>query len=145
MTLPATGTELIIESMGVPLYSARGISQTLAPIEAARQQRRTINGELRDLSVSQMRKYASIVNGQDINPPATDAIWPGRQVTVSCVVELCCPSSAEPERTPVEGSVRVVGDFKFYRPKLIMLVSPAGINLDEWARLHQWSLEFSEK
>jgi len=37
----------------VPPYSARGLTQTLTPIAAAANMRRTINGELLDLSAGQ--------------------------------------------------------------------------------------------
>ena len=47
---------LTFSGIGVPPYSARGASQTLDPIQASQQLRRTINGELIDISRAEFRK-----------------------------------------------------------------------------------------
>jgi hypothetical protein len=81
-------TLLTLSGIGIPEYSARGLTQTLEPIDAAHQTRRTVNGELDDLSYAQFRKYKSTISGNDQEPPAVDGVWPGRVVTVECVTEL---------------------------------------------------------
>ena len=61
---------LILSGIGVPPYSARGASQTLEPIQASQQLRRTINGELIDISRAEFRKYRSTISCADQLPPA---------------------------------------------------------------------------
>ena len=96
-------TMLVLSGIGVPSYSARGLTQTLQPIEAAGSQRRTVNGTLVDLSQAQFRKYRSTIRCNDQQAPALDGIWPGQVVTVSCVAELCCPSTDTPAKPVVSG------------------------------------------
>ena len=64
----------------MPPYSARGLTQTLEPIEASVQLRRTVNGALADLSYEPFRKYKSTISCQDQEPPAVDGrvAWAGR-------------------------------------------------------------------
>src|SRR5207244_28623 len=64
MSLPAEGTVLILDGMGIPLYSLRGAKQTLTPI-AGPAPRRTINQVLYDVSVPGQRKYASEITCTD--------------------------------------------------------------------------------
>jgi hypothetical protein len=44
--------------------------------------RRTINGELHDLSLPQFRKYRSTISCTDKSIPAIDGVFPGTEVTV---------------------------------------------------------------
>ena len=74
---PASQTLLAISVMGVPLYSARGLSQTLETIDGAKMMRRSINGVLTDLAHSQFRKYKSKITCSDIRAPALDELEPG--------------------------------------------------------------------
>jgi hypothetical protein len=53
----ADETLLVLSGIGVPPYSARGLSETLTPIDASANLRRTVNGVLVDLSLAEMRKY----------------------------------------------------------------------------------------
>jgi hypothetical protein len=52
-------SDLQLYGVGVPPYSARGISQSLAPIAQAGNIVRAIAGNLLDLSYSPFRKYKS--------------------------------------------------------------------------------------
>jgi len=64
-------TLLVMSTIGVPLYSARGLTQTLTPVsEAKPTPRRTINGELRWLGLTQMQKYESTISCTDQEAPA---------------------------------------------------------------------------
>ena len=81
-------TVLTLSGVGVPPWSARGLTQTLEPIDAAAQLRRTVNGALRDFGYAPFRKYRSTISCADQEPPAVDGVWPGRTVTVGCVAEL---------------------------------------------------------
>ena len=137
-------TLLVLSGIGIPTYSARGLTQTLQPIEAAGSQRRTVNGTLVDLSLSQFRKYRSTIRCSDMEAPALDGIWPGHVVTVDCVVELSHPNSAFEDRTPVAGSVRIEGSFTFYRPRLVMQVIGHSIEKNEWGAVTGWTLELEE-
>src|SRR3954451_87433 len=111
-------TLLVLSGIGVPDYSARGLTQTLEPIEASASLRRTINGALKDLSYAQFRKYKSTISCQDQESPAVDGIWPGLIATVDCVPELSHPAAASPSRPVVAGSARTAGTFVFFRPQL---------------------------
>ena len=141
----ADETLLMISDVGVPPYAARGLSQTLEPIEAAAQLRRTVNGELVDLGYEPFWKYRSTIGGQDQQPPAIDGVWPGRIVTVECVAELCfITAGGAPARPSVEGSERVEGAFTFYRPILVMRVTGFSVSRDEYGATVSWQLLLEE-
>ena len=136
---------LVITGMGVAPYSARGLTQTLTPIDASKALRRTINGALADVSYDQFRKYASKITCRDQATPAIDGIWPGAEVVVECVAELSRLTDTEgPQRPVVPGSEHVVGDFTFYRPVLFMRVTDYSNGLDEWNADYNWSLDLEE-
>lgn len=139
-------TILRLWGMGVPLYSARGITQTLEPIDSSVQVKRTVNGALRDLSEAQFRKFKSSITCSDQDPPATDGRWPGTIVTVECIVELSYLTiGGMPERTPVDYSMRTSGDHTFYRPELEMMVSGAPtISKDEYGATVSWTIQLEE-
>jgi hypothetical protein len=136
---------LSLSGIGVPPYSARGATQTLEPIDQSSQTRRTINGSLVDLSRSEFRKYKSTISCSDQQPPAVDGVWPGQEVTVDCIAELCfLTSSAGPQRTAVTGSERVDGSFTFYRPRLTMRVISFSQNTDDYGAVVSWSMQLEE-
>jgi len=138
-------TDLLIFGMGIAPYSARGLTQTLTPIEAAKNLRRSINGALYDLSFDQFRKYQSKITCEDQATPAVDGIWPGAEVTVYCVAELSRLTDTEgPARPVVPGSERTDGAFTFYRPILEMRVVAFETGRDEWAADINWTLELEE-
>jgi hypothetical protein len=137
-------TLLGLSGIGIPDYSARGLTQTLEPIEAAISLRRTINGGLKDLSFAQFRKYKSTISCHDQEPPAVDGVWPGHVVTVDCVAELSHPASESPARAVVSGSARTEGAFMFYRPQLQMLVTGFSVNRDEYGAAVQWQMDLEE-
>ena len=139
-------TLLVLSGIGIPPYSARGLTQTLAPIAAAASLRRTVNGALVDLSASQFRKYASTITCTDQQAPALDGIWPGAVVVVDCVAELAYAldlvSTAGPEREVVAS--REEGDWVFYRPRLTMRVTGFEVSRDEWGAAVGWKLDLEE-
>jgi hypothetical protein len=138
-------TLLHLHGIGVPPYSARGLTDTLTPIAASRNMRRTINGRLRDVSAPQFQKYAITISGSDQQPPACDGVWPGRRITVEMIQELCYETATDgPGRTPVPGSERVEGDFTFYRPVLDVLVTNWEVRKDEYGAVVSWTLEAEE-
>lgn len=141
-------TVLSLSGIGVPPYSARGLTQTLAPIGASQQMRRTINGALRDFSGSQFQKYASTISGTDQQPPACDGVWPGKSVLVNCIAELCISGTVTDPgalgRTPVSGSIRHESGFTFYRPQLTMRVVNFSLGRREWDAEVTWSMDLEE-
>jgi hypothetical protein len=149
MALPASGTLLVLANGSTPLvtlYSSRGLTQTLEPIGASKEVRRTVNGGLVDLSLAQFRKYKSSIKCRDQHPPALDGIHAGQTLTVSCVTELSyLTSGGTPDRTVVSGSSYVVGSHTFYRPQMtMMVVSPPTASIDEYPGQTSWSMELEE-
>lgn len=140
-----THTLLAITPFGLPPYSIRGLTQTLDPIPGATQLRRTINGELRDLSYDQFKKYTSAISCADHDGPALDGIWPGQQVTVDCVAELAYKTAGgAPAKNVVAGSTRVVGDWTYYRPRIIFRVVNFTQSRDEYGNVTSWTMQLEE-
>lgn len=140
-------TLLILSTIGVPLYSARGLTQTLTPVaEAKPNPRRTINGELRWLGLNQMQKYDSVITCTDQQTPALDGIWPGQAVLVNCVYELAYRSGESPGRTIVPGTTpRATEDgFVYYFPQIAFMVLDHNISRDEYQHMYQWQLTLRE-
>lgn len=147
--LPANAdTILSISSFGNMMFQARGLTQTLSPINEAAQMERTINGTLIDLSVPQFRKYASTINvPNEVDAPPLDGVFPGMTVTVGCAVSLAYLTSGGngPHHRPeVSGSSYVQGAYTFYRPELTMLIKDVKTQFDEWKNVVGWSLELEE-
>jgi hypothetical protein len=128
----------------MPPFSARGLTQTYSVIDAGKVQKRTINGALHDLSLPQFQKYRSTITCADHRVPALDGVFPGMQVTVSCVFELAYASGGTPQRDVVPGSAREENGFVFYRPRLVMRVIDYRIEHDEWDASFNWSLDLEE-
>lgn len=138
-------TLLVISGEGLPSYASRGLVQTLEPIDAAKNLRRTVNGSLIDLSLSQFRKYRSEISCSDGDSPAFDALDIGDTVTVDCVEELAyLTAGGSPSRTVVPGSSRVSGDHTFYRPRLTMVVTGKSQERDEYGARESWTMELEE-
>src|SRR5579859_1647280 len=151
MSLNTTGTILTLANAStdattlLPFYSARGLTQTLAPIDGAMFQMRTVNGELVDLSVSRFRKFRSLISAKDVRPPSRDDVWPGLAVIVGCAYLLSYPTTGgSPSRTPVAGSQLIEGNFTFYQPELTMMVGKISGSFEEWEAGYDWSIELNE-
>ena len=148
MTEPLNGSDstlLKISGVGMSPYAARGLTQTLNPIDQSKDLRRTINGELIDFSVEQFRKYASVITGNDQMPPGVAGIWPGREVQVECIAELYyVTAGGSAERPVVVDSERTEGPYTYYRPVLDMRVIDFNQSFDEWAVQVSWSLTLEE-
>lgn len=144
MALPAEKTLLIIEELGIPLYSTRGATQSLAPIDAAAQLVRTIDGELDDWSEPQFRKYKSTINCNDVRGFPTDGLWQGRVITVHCIAMLTRAIDALPERDVVGGSEITEGNFVHYCPIITGRVMTFNWVRNEYQDVVGWSLSFEE-
>lgn len=145
--LPAgDDTLLTISGLGRMLYQARGLMQSLEVIGLAKDQARTINGVLVDISNPIFRKYASKITCTDVNAPPIDNLWPGMEVVVDCAVNLCYKTGnpGSPHRDEVSGSSFVQGDYTFYRPVLRMRVTNVSESMDEWKADIQWQIDLEE-
>ena len=142
---PGNQTLLVLSVMGVPLYSARGLSQTLEPIDASKNMRRSINGILTDVAHTQFRKYQSKITCTDTRVPAADGIWPGMTIVVDCVAYLSYLAGGTPQRTVVPGSSFDEGGYTFYRPRLTMMVTAITAQVDEWAATVPWEIDLEEQ
>lgn len=141
----ADETVLSLLGLGVPPYSARGLTQTLEPIDQAANVQRTINGELIDLSSAAFRKFKSTISGTDQRPPSCDGLWPGRQIVVDCIEDLAYPEGGTPQRPVVEGSSFAEAGFTYYRPRLTMVVTDFQLSRDEYGAQVGWSMSLEEK
>lgn len=147
-------TILRLTGLGIPPYSARGLRQTLEPVSESVALRRTVNGALHDLSDTVLQKFQSTISGGDQQPPAVEACWPGRLLTVDCIVEFAIEGTVEePTEEPTEalfarpyvpGSIRHADGFTFYRPRLQMRVARWSNDTGEYEAEVGWSLSLEE-
>lgn len=145
--LPANAdTLLVISGLGGFQYQARGLTQTLNVIAQTKQQVRTINGNMKDISNPAFRKYASKITCTDVDAPPLDGLYPGNIVTVQCAISLCYESgnSGSPFRAAVAGSIYTNGHFTFYRPELEMMVMDVQHTFDEWKADNGWEIDLEE-
>jgi hypothetical protein len=141
---PNSHTLLRLSGFGVQPYSARGLTQTHNPIQQASQNKRTVNGNLKDISFPGFRKFASTISGADQLPPAIDGVWPGLEVEVHCLFELQHLTGGTASRPVVPGSSRVEGAFTLYRPILMCRVVNFSVSTDEYGAQVSWSMELEE-
>jgi hypothetical protein len=129
-------------------FSARGLRGTLTPINAAKGDNllaRTVNGTLINISAPQMHKYRVEITGNDQAPPALDGLWVGLPMYVYPHVEIAyLTTGGSPTRSVVPGSVRVEGNYTYYRPALTMMVVEWQIEREEWEQAVSWSLSLEE-
>jgi hypothetical protein len=141
-------TLLVFDALGIPLYSARGLKQTLTPIAAAGANvMRDINGTMVNLELdTPFLKYASHIECGDndtLFPLAFDGIWPGQVLTVHCVSELITAGS--PLRPVVSGSQWTdAGGLHHYRPQLQMMITGWSSQESEWEATVAWTIDLEE-
>lgn len=136
----------------LPIYSLRGVTQTLGIIVGSKENeqalgtviRRSINGQLIDLTAPQFRKYGSEITFGDVAMPAIDGAWLGTICEVQCAVELGYPEGGHAQRPEVSGSSRNEAGFTFYRPILIMMVYGFTSSFDEWGAEYRSGLRLQE-
>ena len=141
-------TLLRLDPIGVPPYSARGITQSLDPVDEAAQMARTVNGTLISLSDDNFKKLKSTITCTDQQQPALDGVWPGDILTVDCVIELSYLTGGTPSRSLASSTddtaTRTENGFTFYRPRLTMMVISYTKTFDEYGADSGWSLELQE-
>jgi hypothetical protein len=97
--LQLTGPDLPDAFLGD--YAQRGIVMSLTYIDQAKRQRRTINGDLKDVSRAQFRKAAVTIQCSDVESPRLFEVPPGTLVGVVCVPELGS-NGTETDGNPVQ-------------------------------------------
>ncbi len=146
--LKTTGTILTMSDGKdvLPFYSARGMTQTMSAIGAAKSQRRTVNFELINLALTRSQKYASVISAKDVRPPSRDDVWPGKTVVVGCAYLLSYPTSGgSPLRTVVSGTQHDDGHgFTFYQPLITFMIGEPQGSFDEWQAGYTWSIPMEE-
>lgn len=147
-TISTKGTLVVFDDRETPFYAARGITQTLRQITQGGQQKRTVNGSLKDLSNHAFRKYAIELSCTDQAAPPIDGVYLGQELTVELAVELYYSTGATgvtgPGRTAATGSTRSADGLQFYRPVLDILVTEYEVRHDEWAATYSWTLRGEE-
>lgn len=138
-------TELVLTGIGIPRWAARGLAQTIEPIQEANNLVRAADGGVINLAPEQFRKYRTVITCEDMRTMPFDGVWPGTLVTVDSVAELCYPLYESPQRDPVEGSERQEGDFIFYRPILECAVFSFNWRHNEWQHRVGWELTLEER
>jgi hypothetical protein len=152
MSLITTGTILTLSDADtagltlLPFYSARGLTQTMSPIGAAKVQRRTVNFELVNLALTRAQKYASVISANERRPPSRDDVWPGKIVVVGCAYLLSYPTiGGSPARDVVSGSQIDDGNgFTFYQPSITMMIGDMHGSFEEWEAGYSWSIGLEE-
>ncbi len=165
-------TLLKLGDIVIPAGAGRGITQTVTPIENG-SIRRTVNGELIDLTRQESRKYASAISAGDNagTAPAFAGLWRGQTLVVECIKTIrqtVFPASLSATliRSPVAGSVvgrdalgakvnpsSVVDRLATFpsnvvmiefRPILTMKVLSVNEDVNEYEASETWSLELEE-
>ncbi|WP_027037875.1 hypothetical protein [Mesorhizobium ciceri] len=141
-------TYLRLDPIGVPPYSARGITEDFS-LDGSSQLARTINNEAIDLGDDEESKFKLTITCTDQNMPALDGVRRGMVLTVDCATEFSYPTSGgSPSRsvasTTDDPATRTEGAFTFYRPRLTMLVADYRLSFDEWGADCNWSLDLVE-
>ena len=164
-------TTLKLGDIYFPVGSARGISQSLEMVSNG-DMRRTVNGNLRDLTRTQNRKFESSINASDTESPAVQNLWRGQELVVECIQpfrQSVSPASATATliRTHVPSTVfgrkadnsivAVTSVVAFlatfpepvimveFRPILTMLISDISVDKDEYGAIEGWSVDLEEK
>lgn len=165
-------TEIIIEGVIFPRFSARGSVQTLSNI-ALPELRRTINGELIYLGKPSHHKYRSEVRCADLKNIGMNNHWIGSEVRVYCVTNLVerfgpdplgrylLSRAGRPESISVQditgqwidaklqGGNQVLMDIKTttlvsYQPILEMRIVEFSCTTQEWDAKESWHLILEE-
>jgi hypothetical protein len=153
--LPLQGTILTITptdpqtAFQLPQWSARGLTQTLDPIDdsgVGTTIRRTINGKLIDLTNPIFQLYKTTITCTDIRTPCLDGAWRGQIVRIDCALELGFFTTGGVAARPIVGNVlpRNEGAWSWYRPSLTMMITSITQGYEEWPALYQWKLEAEE-
>ena len=118
---------LSIDEIDYSPYAVRGITMTLQPIEQAANVARDCRGALADISVAQFRQYKVSITCTDHEAPELTGVWPGMDITISCIPGLGASNSS--------------GDVLTFLAK----VTSWNTSRDEWASEVAWQLEAEQR
>lgn len=130
--------------IGVPLYAARGLTQTIDLIAEAGIFRRTTSGKIRNIAGPQFKLYKTSIICSDAYGLALDGIFPGDELVLDCVAELGYKFGLLPQREVIDGSSYQIGDTVWYRPRLYITVTFFEISRNEYGAVTAWRLEGEE-
>jgi len=119
-------TLLAIDSIDFSQYAVRGITMTLDPIDQAKNVARDCRGDLADISVVQFRQYKITVTCTDHEAPALAGVWPGQDITITCIPGLGEDITGDPLT-------------------LLAKVTAWNTSRDEWAAEVAWQLEAEQR
>lgn len=120
-------TLLSIDAITFPDAATRGITMTLEPIEQSKSLARDCRGELADLSLAQFRQYKVSISCTDHEAPELTDIWPGQDITITCIPGLGASNSA--------GDVLII----------LAKVTAFDTSKDEWGSEVTWKLEAEQR
>lgn len=120
-------TLLAIDNIDFSPYAVRGITMTLTPIEQAAALARDCRGMLADLSLAQFRQYKVTIECTDHEAPQLTGIWPGQDVTITCIPGLGVPDTTDGQLT------------------ILAKVTSWNTSRDEWAAEVAWQLEAEQR
>ena len=120
-------TLLAIDGIDFSQYAVRGITMTLTPIDQAANVARDCRGALADISVAQFRQYKVTVTCTDHEAPELTDVWPGQDVTITCIPGL--------------GAANTSGDVLTIPAK----VTSWNTSREEWAAEVAWQLEAEQR
>jgi len=127
LTISPPYTLLSIDLIDFSDYAVRGITMTLTPIDQAKNLARDCRGDLADISVAQFRQYKVTITCTDHEAPVLTGIWPGQDVSISCIPGLGASNSS--------GDVLTI----------LAKVTTFNTSRDEWAAEVAWHLEAEQR
>jgi len=119
-------TLLAIDDIDFSQYAVRGITMTLEPIEQAAALARDCRGALADISLAQFRQYKISVTCTDHEAPGLAGVWPGQDITVTCIPGL---GGGDPADVLT----------------ILAKVTTWNTSRDEWAAEIAWQLEAEQR
>lgn len=115
-------TTLVISGVTLPEYACLGLVEDLGVIDQAKQNKRTVNGGLIDLSDPNFRKRTWRLSANEaIDFPDFSNLWPGALVTITTISKF--------NNSTISFTGRVM-DFES--------------SFDEWAARYDWSIDVEE-
>jgi hypothetical protein len=120
-------TLLTIDAIDFSDYAVRGITMTLEPIDQAAAMARDCRGNLADISLAQFRQHKVTITCTDHEAPQLTGIWPGQDITISCIPGLGASNSG--------GDVLTI----------LAKVMKWNTSRDEWGAELAWQLEAEQR
>jgi hypothetical protein len=120
-------TLLAIDAIDFSDYAIRGITMTLTPIDQAANVARDCRGDLADISLAQFRQHKITISCTDHEAPGLTGIWPGQDITITCIPGL--------------GASNSIGDVL----TILAKVTAWNTSREEWAAEIAWQLEAEQR